>query len=55
MGGQLVLAKAVLENQLVYWLALAKIPASILHRIHQIVFNFLWNGKKKKKGYHLCS
>jgi hypothetical protein len=55
MGGRLVLAKAVLESQSVYWMALANIPASILHRIRQIVFNFLWNGKKRKKGFHLCS
>jgi hypothetical protein len=55
MGGRLVLAKGVLEIQSVYWLALANIPASVLHRIRQIVYNFFWNGKKKKKGFHLCS
>jgi hypothetical protein len=33
MGGRLILAKAVLEIQSVYWMAFANIPASILHRI----------------------
>jgi hypothetical protein len=52
LGGRLVLVKAVLESQPVYWLALANIPSSILHRIRQVTYNFLWNGNKKRKGYH---
>jgi hypothetical protein len=51
MGGRLVLAKAILESQSVYWLALANIPTSILHCFRHIVFNFPWNGKKKEKGF----
>jgi hypothetical protein len=55
LGGRLVLVKAVLESQPVYWLALENIPSSVLHRIRQVVFNFLWDGKRKRKGFHLCS
>ena len=33
LGGHLVLVKVVLESQPVYWLALANIPSSVLHRI----------------------
>jgi hypothetical protein len=33
----------------------ANIPSSVLHRIRQVVFNFLWDGKRKKKGFHLCN
>jgi hypothetical protein len=54
LGGRLVLVKAVLESQPVYWLALANIPSSVLHRIRQVIFNFLWNGNRKRKGFHLC-
>jgi hypothetical protein len=55
LGGRLVLIKAVLESQPVYWLALANIPSLVLIKIRQLVFNFLWNGKRKNKGFHLCS
>jgi hypothetical protein len=54
LGGRLVLVKVVLEIQSVYWLALTNIPSLVLHRIHQVVFNFLWDGKRKIKGFHLC-
>jgi hypothetical protein len=49
LGGQLVLVKAVLESQPVYWLALANISSSILHKIQQVTYNFLWNDNKKGK------
>jgi len=32
LGGRLVLAKSVLQSLLVYWLSLAKIPSTILHK-----------------------
>jgi hypothetical protein len=34
---------------------LENIPSSVLNKIRQVVFNFLWDGKRKKKGIHLCS
>jgi hypothetical protein len=50
-----VLIKAVLEIQLVYWLALAHIPATVLNRIRKLVFSFLWSGNKKTSTFHLCN
>jgi hypothetical protein len=55
LGGRLVLLKAVLETQPVYWLALAHVLNSILNTIHKICFTFLWSGGKKKKKFHLCN
>jgi hypothetical protein len=55
LGGRLVLIKAVLECQPVYWLTLANLPATIQNKIRQIIFNFLWSGSRKKKNYHLCN
>jgi len=55
LGGQYVLVKVVLESLLVYWLALAHIPLSVLKNICQMVFSFLWSGNKKIQSYHLCN
>jgi hypothetical protein len=41
IGGHLVLIKAVLEIQPVYWLALANLPPTVYLKIHQLMFNFL--------------
>jgi hypothetical protein len=41
IGGRLVLIKALLESQPIYWSALANIPSLVLDKIHQVVFNFL--------------
>jgi hypothetical protein len=38
-----------------YWLALSTIPATILHRIRQLTYGFLWSSGKKKKNIHLCN
>jgi hypothetical protein len=54
MGGRYILIKAVLESIPVYWMAIAKIPATILRSIRQLIFSFLWNGSKAT-GYHLCN
>jgi hypothetical protein len=53
--GALVLIKAVLESQPVYWLALANLPSPILHKIRQVIFDFLWSGCNRKKKIHLCA
>jgi hypothetical protein len=55
LGGRYVLVKAVLESLPVYWLALAHIPLSVLNKIRQLVFSFLWSGNKKSRSYHLCN
>jgi hypothetical protein len=53
LGGRLVLVKVVLQSILVYWLSLAKVPASTLHKIQQLMANFLWRGANKTTGFHL--
>jgi hypothetical protein len=54
MGGRYILIKVVLESLPVYWMALTKIPATILRSIRQLIFSFLWTGCKTN-GYHLCN
>jgi hypothetical protein len=48
LGGRYVLIKVVLESQPVYWMALESILMSVLNRIRQLVFTFLWSGKQCK-------
>jgi hypothetical protein len=55
LGGHLVLLKAVLETQPVYWLALAHVTISVLNTIRKIFFAFPWSGVKNKKKFHLCN
>jgi hypothetical protein len=55
IGGHLVLIKVVLESHPVYWLALENLPSTILLKIRQLMFNFLWSGSRKKKSIHLCN
>jgi hypothetical protein len=55
LGGRLVLLKAVMETQPVYWLVLVHIPISFLNTIRKICFSFLWSGVKNKKKFHLCT
>jgi hypothetical protein len=49
LGGRFVLIKAVLESQPVYWMALAHISISVLHRIRKLSISFLWSGNKINK------
>jgi hypothetical protein len=39
LGGHFTLIKVVLEGKIVYWMALAAIPASVLTKIHKLIFN----------------
>jgi hypothetical protein len=55
LGGCLVLIKAVLVNLLVFWMPMAAIPSSILNRLRQLIFIFLWSGGKDKTRYHICN
>jgi len=54
MGGILILAKSKLQILSVYWLSLVKVPSSILHRIQQLIANFIWRGARKHTCYHLA-
>jgi hypothetical protein len=44
----------VLESLPVYWLAVAIIPVSILNKIRQLMYNFLWSGSGARECLHLC-
>jgi hypothetical protein len=44
----------VLEGQAVYWMALDTIPRSILNKIRQLMYSFLWTGGNNKHSLHLC-
>jgi hypothetical protein len=55
LGGKLILTKYVLQSLHVYWLSLVKIPSSILHRIQQLITNFIWRGARKSLGFHLAN
>jgi hypothetical protein len=55
LGGRYTLIKAVLEGQPVYWMALAAIPVTVLHKLRKLSFNFLWTGCTDSNRLHLCS
>ena len=46
LGGKLILVQSVLSSLPVYWLGLAPIPASILHKLRSIMFAFLWGSSE---------
>jgi hypothetical protein len=45
---------SMLEGLAVYWLALAKIPSSILYTIRRLMFSFLWSGSAYHSSFHPC-
>ena len=53
MGGRLVLIRAVLSSMPVYWMALVSIPCSILDKLRELNFSFLWGSSSKAKKFHL--
>ena len=55
LGGRLILVQSVLSSISVYWLGLAPIPVSILHKLRSIMFAFLWGSSKNNRRYHLVS
>ena len=55
LGGRLVLVQAVLSSLLVYWLALAPIPASALDKLRRLTFAFLWGPSGENHKYHLTN
>ena len=42
LGGRLILVQSVLSSIPVYWMGLAPLPVSILHKLGSITFAFLW-------------
>lgn len=55
LGSRFTLIKAVLEGQPVYWMALAAIPVSIITKLRQLTYNFLWSGCSDHSRHHLSS
>ena len=53
LGGRLVLIRDVLTSLLAYWFALALIHVSILNKMRQLIFSFLWGSNKNKFHFHL--
>jgi hypothetical protein len=50
-----VLIKEVLESQPVYWMSMAAVPNSVLVKLHQLIFSFLWSGCSERNRLHLCN
>lgn len=51
----MILVKYVLKNIPLFLLSLSKIPKSILNKIRQKMFSFLWTRRKRKEGVHLVN
>jgi hypothetical protein len=54
VGSHWVEVLSMLEGLAVYWLALAKIPSSILYTIRRLMFSFLWSGSAYHSSFHPC-
>jgi hypothetical protein len=54
LGGRYILIKSILESLPIYWLAITHLPLSVLTKIRQLSFSFLWASQKKSFRYHLC-
>jgi hypothetical protein len=54
LGGRLVLAKTIMQSIPVYWLNLVKILVTTMHRIQQLITNFIRRGAKKQNSFHLA-
>ena len=52
--GEIYFGEVFLENILVYWLSMARIPRSISDKIRRRIFSSLWFGHKDKEGVHLA-
>ena len=51
----MVLVQSVLSSIPVYWMGLAPLPVSILHKLRSITFAFLWGSSGNTHKYHLVS
>jgi len=47
------LINSVLNALPTYMMSLFPIPTGVINRLDSIRRNFLWNGNKERKGYHL--
>jgi hypothetical protein len=55
LGGRLMLLKAVLSSQPIYWMSLAIVPGSVLKILRNCMFNFLWKRNGVSHAMHLCN
>ena len=53
LGGRLILIRYVLSGIPIYWFSLARIPRSIMSKLRQCIFTFLWGGTANKHKLHL--
>lgn len=53
LGGRLVLINSVLDALPTYMMSLFPIPAKIEKRMDFLRRNFLWQGNKVRRGFHL--
>jgi len=53
LGGRLTLINSVLDALPTYMLSIFHIPQSVVQRLDKIRRNFLWQGNKERKGFHL--
>jgi len=53
LEGRFTLIKVILEVQVVYWMALAAIPASILTKLCKLIYKFLWSSFSDHHRQHL--
>ena len=53
LGGRLILVQSVLSSIPVYWMGIAPIPVSILHKLRSITFAFLWGSSGNIRKFHL--
>ena len=53
MGGRLTLDHSMLTNMAIYWLALCKVPKTIINKIRMMTMAFIWSGEVKQSKFHL--
>lgn len=53
LGGRLVLINAVLDSLPTYVMSMFPIPAVVVDKLDKLRRDFLWNGNKEDKGFHL--
>lgn len=53
LGGRLTLINSVLDALPTYMMSLFPIPPGIINRLDSIRRNFLWQGNKERRGFHL--
>ncbi|CAL1377475.1 unnamed protein product [Linum trigynum] len=54
-GARITLIKSCLFSQTVYLCSLFRAPKAVINHVEQIQRNFLWNGAKETRKFHLAS